>query len=116
MASLALEQGFNVFLPVYDGGVDFILYRESDGLVHKVQLKARWTIDRKYIGREIWIAFPIAGDGYLMPHDDMLASAEADGVTKTASWIDDLADLALEAVAHCGVLPRYCVRLIRSGI
>ena len=88
VASLALEQGFNVFLPVYDGGVDFILYRESDGLVHKVQLKARWTIDRKYIGRDIWIAFPIAGDWYLMPHDDMLASAEAEGVTKTASWIE----------------------------
>src|SRR5271157_1618648 len=84
VASLALEQGFNVFLPVYDGGVDFILYRESDGLIHKVQLKARWTIDRKYIGRDIWIAFPIAGDWYLMPHDEMLASAEADGVTKTA--------------------------------
>jgi hypothetical protein len=23
-----------------------------------------------------------------MPHDEMLASAEADGVTKTASWIE----------------------------
>jgi len=30
VVSLALEQGFNAFLPVYDGGVDFILYRESD--------------------------------------------------------------------------------------
>lgn len=44
--SLALEQGFNAFIPVYDGGVDFILYRESDGGLRKVQLKGRWTIDR----------------------------------------------------------------------
>jgi hypothetical protein len=87
VVSLALEQGFNAFLPVYDGGVDFIFYRESDGLIRKVQLKGRWMIDRKYIGRDIWMAFPIADDWYLMPHDEMLASAEADGVTQTDSWI-----------------------------
>jgi hypothetical protein len=73
---------------VYDGGVDFILYREGDGMVRKVQLKGRWTIDRKYVGRDIWMAFPISGDWYLMPHDAMLAAAELDGVTKTASWVD----------------------------
>ena len=47
LVTLALEHGFNAFLPVYDGGVDFILYREADGLVRKVQLKGRWYIDRK---------------------------------------------------------------------
>jgi hypothetical protein len=88
VVSLALAQGFNAFLPVYDGGVDFIFYRESDGAIRKVQLKGRWMIDKKYEGRDIWMAFPIAGDWYLMPHDEMIALAEADGVTKTASWID----------------------------
>ncbi|CAN5405155.1 hypothetical protein BH10PSE6_BH10PSE6_08570 [soil metagenome] len=87
--SLALEQGFNAFLPVYDGGVDFILYRESDLEVRKVQLKSRWTIDRKYVGRDIWIAFPIAGEWYLMRHDEMLRDAVSEGVTTTASWIND---------------------------
>ena len=47
--SLALEQGFNAFLPVYDGGMDFILYRESDRELRKVQLKSRWTINQKYM-------------------------------------------------------------------
>jgi hypothetical protein len=88
VVSLALEEGFNAFLPVYDGGVDFVLYRERDGLVRKVQLKSRWTIESKYIGRDIWIAFPIGGDWYLMPHDQMLAHAKDDGVTQTASWIE----------------------------
>ncbi len=89
VVSLALEQGFNAFLPVYDGGVDFILYREDDGAVRKVQLKGRWTIDRKYVGRDIWIAFPIGADWFLMPHDLMLEHAGADGKTlKSASWID----------------------------
>ncbi len=69
VVTLALGQGFNAFLPVYDGGIDFILYRESDGLVLKVQLKGRWTIDRKYIGRDIWVAFPVGSDWYLMRDD-----------------------------------------------
>lgn len=77
VVSLALQQGFNAFLPVYDGGVDFILYRESDRELRKVQLKGRWTIDRKYLGRDIWIAFPMVGDWYLMRHDDMVTSAGA---------------------------------------
>ena len=52
VVSLALEQGFNAFLPVYDGGVDFILHREAKAGqpetttdTRKVQLKGRWTID-----------------------------------------------------------------------
>lgn len=86
VVSLALEQGYNVFLPVYDGGVDFILHRESDGELRKVQLKGRWTIDKKYEERAIWIAFPIAGEWYMAPHDEMVESAVADGATQTDSW------------------------------
>jgi hypothetical protein len=85
--SLALAEGFNAFLPVYDGGVDFILYREKDGMIYKVQLKGRWTIDRKYLRRDLWIAFPIEGDWYLVPHDKMVESAEADGKAKSESWL-----------------------------
>jgi hypothetical protein len=88
VVSLALEQGFNVFLPTYDGGIDFNLHRESDGLIRKVQLKGRWTIDQKYIGRDIWIAFPIAGDWYLMPHEKMVEWAEKDGITETIAWAE----------------------------
>jgi hypothetical protein len=86
--SLALEQGFNVFLPVYDDGVDFILHHEQRNDTRKVQLKGRWTIDRKYLGRDIWIAFPVGGDWYLIPHQEMVRSAEADGVTETKAWKD----------------------------
>ncbi len=86
--TLALGQGFNAFLPVYDGGVDFVLYRESDNKLHKVQLKGRWIIDKKYIGRDIWIAFPIKGEWYLMPHDRMVEHAVVEGITKTKSWME----------------------------
>jgi hypothetical protein len=86
LVTLALEHGFNAFLPVYDGGVDFILYREEDAMVRKVQLKGRWYIDRKYEGRDIWIAFHVAGDWYLAPHDHLVAMGERMGFTRTSSW------------------------------
>ena len=104
VASLALEQGFNVFLPVYDGGVDFILHHEGDGRLRRVQLKGRWTIDRKYIGRDIWIAFPAAGDWYLVPHDEMVRTAGS-GVLESASWtgpgIYSRPQLSKELMASC---------------
>ena len=53
-----------------------------------MQLKGRWTIDRKYVGRDIWIAFPISGEWYLIRHDDMVSTAEAQGFTRTSSWTE----------------------------
>ncbi|HTT75882.1 MAG TPA: hypothetical protein VMF50_07870 [Candidatus Binataceae bacterium] len=87
--SLALAQGFNAFLPVYDGGIDFVLHRERDGQLRKVQPKARWTIDRKYVDRDIWIAFPHDSSWYLVPHDQMVEEGERHCVTQTNSWIKD---------------------------
>lgn len=88
LVSVALAKGYNAFLPVYDGGVDFILYRESDGEVLKVQLKGRWMIDKKYIGRDIWIAFHLSGRWYIAPHDTMVSIGDKAGFTATKSWID----------------------------
>jgi hypothetical protein len=73
VVSLALEQSFNAFLPVYDGGVDFVLYREGDSLVRKVQLKSCWTTEpelgrRRYRGPHGGgIAFSTGGLHEVMP-------------------------------------------------
>ncbi len=88
LVSLALESGYIAYLPVYDGGVDFILYREEDGDLRKVQLKGRWYIDRKYVERDIWIAFHDRGCWYLAPHDELVKLGEQFGFTQTRSWID----------------------------
>jgi hypothetical protein len=88
LVSLALAKGYNAFLPVYDGGVDFILYRESDGHVLKVQLKGRWYIDKKYIDRDIWIAFSHQGRWYIAPHDEMVKMGEKAGFTSSKSWLE----------------------------
>jgi hypothetical protein len=84
--SLALAAGFNAFSPACDGGSDFILHHEADDILRKVQLKSRLTIGRTYIGRDIRIAFPLAGDWYPMPHNAMIELAGALGFAQTASW------------------------------
>lgn len=88
LVTLALEHGYNAYLPVYDGGVDFIIYRESDADLRKIQLKGRWYIDRKYVGRDIWIAFPEGGHWYIAPHDQLITMGEQFGFTATKSWLE----------------------------
>ena len=84
------ELGYEVFVPVIDTGVDLVAYRPADKAVKLVQLKTRWTIDRKYLDRDIWIAFPAEeyGDWFVAPHDALVALGEQRGYCKTASWTD----------------------------
>ena len=62
----------------------FITYRMHDdyhgadfhavgvnGKVLKVQLKGRVTVDSKYLGKGLMIAFPNKPDWYLYPHDKL---------------------------------------------
>lgn len=90
LISIALTQGYVAFLPVYDPGIDLILYSELTGDLKKVQLKGRWTINKKYRDRDIHIAFPDRGIWYVAPHDEVLlefskAQFKLDGV----SWVRD---------------------------
>jgi len=88
LTTLLLRQGYNVFLPVYDHGIDLIAHREADNDFKLVQQKSRWTIARKYVERNIWIAFRDGGGWFLAPHDEMVRLGEAAGYTATASWIE----------------------------
>ncbi len=52
-------------------GADFIA-NHIDGMDFlKVQLKGRLTINRKYVGKNIYIAFRHRDDTYLYPHDEV---------------------------------------------
>jgi len=84
LVTVALNRGYNAYLPVYDNGIDLILHNEASGDTRLIQLKGRWTIDRKYIGRDIWIAFPDRGCWYVAPHDEMMRLGEQH--TTTESW------------------------------
>ena len=88
LTTLLLRDRYNIFLPVYDQGIDLIAHRETDDDLKLIQQKSRWTIARKYVGRKIWIAFPDGGEWFLAPHDELLSFAEAAGYTATSSWTE----------------------------
>lgn len=53
----------------------------------RVQIKARLTIDRKYLGRELWMNFPSSGTWYLVPHDKLVETiGETTNWLNTTSW------------------------------
>jgi hypothetical protein len=88
LIKVAFDQGYVAYLPVVDEGIDLILYREQPYDLKMVQLKSRWTIDRKYSDRNIWIAFP-EGEAtwYLAPHDEVVELAKTLGFAEgTQSW------------------------------
>ena len=83
-----VREVINAFLPVCDGGVDFILCREVESVIPKVRLKSRWMIDETYMDGDIGMAFPVGDVWQLTPHDEMLRLAEAGGTITTTSWVD----------------------------
>lgn len=88
-SNIALANGWMVYRPEADvGGVDLVIIELKTDSLRKIQLKSRWTIDKKYEGKGIWVAF-LAGDAwYVAPHDDMISYAQEFGYLDSASWID----------------------------
>lgn len=66
-------------------GADFIALH-IDGETLKVQLKGRLTFDKKYKGKNLYVAFPACGDWYLYPHDDLLDRVLNDSRATSKSW------------------------------
>lgn len=68
------------FLAVHVNGIDFL----------KVQLKGRFTIDKKYSGKNIFIAFLDGEDCYIFPHDEVMEKVLAlDIINESKSWTKD---------------------------
>jgi hypothetical protein len=57
-------------------GADFIAVHCDGATDIKVQLKGRLSFNRKYIGKDIYIAFICNDDIYLYPHDLVLEKIE----------------------------------------
>ena len=53
-------------------GADLIACHIDNERYLKVQLKRRLTLDKKYIGKDIHIAFLLSDKCYLYPHDKLL--------------------------------------------
>ena len=52
-----------------------------------MQLKGRFTIDKKYLGKDLYIAFRLKSDWYVFPHDEIVTALEDRKIyTETVSW------------------------------
>ena len=88
VASELAEYGFNCIKLADDWhGADFLAYHKDGSETLKVQLKARLTIAKKYISKNIFITFPHQGQWYLIEHD-MLVKLVSENTNwlKTESW------------------------------
>ena len=83
LAALLADYGFNCIKLDDDWqGADFLAYHKDGSTTLKVQLKSRATICRKYLGKDLYLAFPAAGRWYLLPHDELVRIAE-----ETTDWL-----------------------------
>ena len=64
-------------------GADFIAVK-GDSMI-KVQLKGRFTLNKKYIGKDLWIAFIENGNIKLYEHDLIIPELSSN-ITESKSW------------------------------
>jgi hypothetical protein len=70
VSAILAEYGFVSFRLSDDWlGADFIAHHNDGETFLKVQLKGRFTLEVKYLGKNVYIAFPHDGDWYMFPHD-----------------------------------------------
>ena len=73
VAAELADFGFNCIKLADDWqGADFLAYHKDGGDTLKVQLKARLTIDEKYIGKNIFMTFPYNDNWYLIHHEELV--------------------------------------------
>ena len=83
-----MDYGFNCIKLTDDWlGADFLAHHFDGNTTLKVQLKARLTIDSKYVGQDLWMNCPSAGTWYLVPHDRLVeVIGETTNWLNTSSW------------------------------
>ncbi len=68
-------------------GADFIACHIDGSRFLKVQLKGRLEVDKKYCGKDIYIAFRYNADWYVYPHDEVMNLFLSHGMMAgTKSW------------------------------
>ena len=73
LASTLADYGFNCIRLSDDWeGADFIACHIDGKTFMKIQLKGRLTFQKKYKGKDIYIAFRENGKCYIYPHDELL--------------------------------------------
>jgi hypothetical protein len=90
IGAILANYGYNCIKLADDwNGADFIaLHLNGEDL--KVQLKGRVTINKKYLGKNLYIAFPHRGEWYVYPHDPLVDYVESNtNWLRTTSWTEN---------------------------
>ena len=88
ISAVLANYGFNTIRLSDDWqGADFIAQHIGGEQFLKIQLKGRLTVDKKYVGKIIYICFCENKQWYLYPHDDFLAWLKTHTTFETSdSW------------------------------
>ncbi len=88
VSAVLADYGFNSLRLNDDwNGADFIAVHIDGSITLKVQLKSRLWINRKYEGKNLYIAFPNKGNWYLYSHDVLMKELlDAGNATGSKSW------------------------------
>ncbi len=83
IAATLADYGFNCIKLADDWqGADFLAYHTDGTTTLRVQLKSRLAIQKKYRGKNIWMAFPHKGHWYLIEHDRLVSK-----VGRATNWL-----------------------------
>lgn len=89
VAAKLAEYGFNSISLNDDWkGADFIAVHVDGEQMLKIQLKGRFTVAKKYEGKDIWIAFIEDGVIKIYEHDEAIKLLN-DNVLNSKSWSND---------------------------
>lgn len=84
IAAVLADYGFNCIKLADDWqGADFLAYHKDGRDTLRVQLKARLTIDKKYNGKKLHLAFPVHENWYLVEHDTLVEI-----IGKSSNWLN----------------------------
>lgn len=88
VAAILSDYGFNSMRLSDDWQfADFIAVHIDGETILRVQLKSALAIAKKYLGKNLHIAFPDGDGAYVFPHDKFVEEAEKQGkMTHTESW------------------------------
>lgn len=90
ISGVLADYGFNCIKLADDWqGADFLAYHKDRFDTLKVQLKSRLTIDKKYKGKELFVAFPLKAHWYLVEHDTLIEKVgQHTNWLNTSSWAE----------------------------
>lgn len=86
IAAILADYGFNCIRLSDDYmGADFLALHIDGTTVLKVQLKGRLNLEDKYVGKDLFVAFPDKGRWFLVPHDEARDYFAAQGLQTSFS-------------------------------